>query len=359
MAGHTHGNRSAVTCHLRCGDACSPAGAQHHRRRVLPRRRRARVLSRRVRRRHRAVCRRRRRAVPWLARPPPRRPRAGPGRPRQARPRLPFTAIAPVAATVDDVTVPEGYRWHPIIRWGDPIFAGAPPSTSTHQTAAAQAGSSATTTTTSTSSRPTAQRPRALLCANHEYTNETIMFPPDHRRRRAGESARVAGRARPLASSSWSAAHTGTPWTLRPGRRLNRRITARHPVHGSTGPAAGSDAAARPRPTRPAARVLGTLGNCAGGTTPWGTILSGEENFNGYFRAARHRPAADKRYGLTNTPTARGWELDRPALRHPHRRLRERAQPLRLDRRGRPVRPDVDAGASTPRWAASSTRAPT
>ena len=22
MAGHTHGNRSAVTCHLRCGDAC-------------------------------------------------------------------------------------------------------------------------------------------------------------------------------------------------------------------------------------------------------------------------------------------------------------------------------------------------
>ncbi len=23
MAGQTHGNRSAVTCHLRCGDACS------------------------------------------------------------------------------------------------------------------------------------------------------------------------------------------------------------------------------------------------------------------------------------------------------------------------------------------------
>ena len=25
MAGQTHGNRSAVTCHLRCGDACSIA----------------------------------------------------------------------------------------------------------------------------------------------------------------------------------------------------------------------------------------------------------------------------------------------------------------------------------------------
>ena len=57
--------------------------------------------------------------------------------------------------------------------------------------------------------------------------------------------------------------------------------------------------------------IKGTLGNCSGGTTPWGTILSGEENFNGYF-VAPGTSAADKRYGLTSKPTARQWELDDP-----------------------------------------------
>ncbi len=39
------------------------------------------------------------------------------------------------------------------------------------------------------------------------------------------------------------------------------------------------------------------MNNCAGGTTPWGTILSGEENFNQYFLAAGATPQ-EARYGL-------------------------------------------------------------
>ncbi len=58
---------------------------------------------------------------------------------------------------------------------------------------------------------------------------------------------------------------------------------------------------------------LGTLNNCAGGVTPWGTILSGEENFNQYFaNAGQVTDATAKarlaRYGLAGNASERKWE---------------------------------------------------
>ena len=52
----------------------------------------------------------------------------------------------------------------------------------------------------------------------------------------------------------------------------------------------------------------GTLNNCGSGFTPWGTFLTCEENWPGYFVKTSGRTAADDRIGVDNQGTRYGWE---------------------------------------------------
>ena len=221
--------------------------------------------------------------------------------------KLKFTAIAPVDAAVDAVTVPEGFTWQPVIRWGDPIFNDAPDFDLGNQTAAAQARQFGYNNDyTDILEIPGSKGRRAVLFANHEYTNETIMFPASMP---AADVRKVGAAAHGLTVVELERRNKNTPWSYVKGAGLNRRYL-NDTAYELTGPVAGSPLVqTKADPT--GRRILGTLGNCAGGTTPWGTILSGEENFNGYF-VAPGTSAEDKRYGLTNKPTARQWELDDP-----------------------------------------------
>ena len=79
----------------------------------------------------------------------------------------------------------------------------------------------------------------------------------------------------------------------------NRRIHGNTPIT-IQGPAAGHElmkTAADPSGTE----VLGTLNNCGNGRTPWGTYLTCEENFNGYFgwNGEHTATALENRYGIT------------------------------------------------------------
>lgn len=221
----------------------------------------------------------------------------------------------PVAPNTDDkVTVPEGYAQNVVIRWGEPILRGAPDFDPARQSAKAQSGQFGYNNDFLTLLPLRSERGRQLLVANHEYTNENLMFAGYDPKKPTREQAEIAWAAHGMsvvAVAEETGRHGSGALRPVPRHHLNRRITATTPFE-VTGPVAGSPllrTAADPS----GRRVLGTLNNCAGGTTPWGTVLSGEENFNQYFAHAEkvtdpERARQLKRYGLSGGASERQWE---------------------------------------------------
>lgn len=183
--------------------------------------------------------------------------------------------------------VATGYDAEILLRWGDPVLAGAPEFDVLNQTAAAQLMQFGYNNDFVGFTALNAQGTRGLLCVNHEYTNEEMMFPGLGRQDRSN----FAGMTRALVEIEM-AAHGGTvieiaqrtdgKWAVQRDGRMNRRITPLATEMSLDGPAAGHQRM-QTQHDPSGRRVIGTLNNCAGGMTPWGTWLMAEENFHGYF----------------------------------------------------------------------------
>jgi secreted PhoX family phosphatase len=233
----------------------------------------------------------------------------------------PAQAAGPSSLTFTELTrgldgmhhVPDGYEAQVLIRWGDPIVSGAPAFDPAKLTLAGQQKQFGYNCDfIGLHALPPGSRSgdRFLMVVNHEYTNTNLMF--------AGMGS---GRSANLKSSKEQceielAAHGGSVieitregggWKVVPDSKYARRITGTTEMTVS-GPAAGHDklkTSADPS----GKKVLGMLNNCAGGETPWGTWLTAEENFNGYFGgdAAKMPDAkAYKRYGISKASWY-GW----------------------------------------------------
>src|SRR5690606_4532616 len=84
-------------------------------------------------------------------------------------------------------------------------------------------------------------------------------------------------------------------WDLVPGN-YNRRITAGTPMQ-IAGPVRGSDLV-KTLYSPDGTMARGTINNCAHGYTPWGTYLTCEENWAGYFLNSGELPREHSRYGV-------------------------------------------------------------
>ena len=200
-----------------------------------------------------------------------------------------------------------------IIRWGDPLFDDSPDFDPYNQSAAAQRRQFGYNNDY-IGFVPLSDN-RGLLCVNHEYTSTLLMLP--------NVAKGYPGSITREHCLIELAAHGGSiveiqrdngRWNHVVGSKYNRRITGDTTPMEITGPAAG-----HPRlqtgEDPDGRRVAGTLNNCAGGMTPWGTYLMAEENFNFYFmgQLADDHPEAEnhKRYGVPRGFYQWGRYIDR------------------------------------------------
>ncbi|NNH74461.1 PhoX family phosphatase [Nocardia uniformis] len=219
------------------------------------------------------------------------------------------TDFTPVAPNKEDaLVVPEGYEQGVVIRWGDPVLPDAPKFDFDNQTAAAQAKQFGYNNDFAALLPIEGESDSFLLVVSHEYTTGPFMFPdynPDEPTREQFETELAAHGLSVVEVKGEAGSGKLTPVL----GKYNRRIT------GTTefqliGPAAGSDLV-KTSADAFGLKVAGTFNNCSGGTTPWGTVLSGEENFNQYFGGEIADPVAKdraKRYGLGTNDEPRHWE---------------------------------------------------
>jgi hypothetical protein len=209
------------------------------------------------------------------------------------------------ANSLDTITVPEGYKWEVLAKWGDPLFENSIPfdeeSRGTSESQALAIGDN------NDGMDFFSKAGRNVFVVNNEYVNRDIIFGNRESGKPETDDDVLKGKLGHGVTVMEINRNNGK-WEVVKGSDLNRRITPDTEMI-LTGPAAGHDllkTSADPE----GRTALGTWNNCGNGRTPWGTYLACEENFNGYFSSSEEnfeKTADQKRYGLSNEDWGYGW----------------------------------------------------
>ncbi|MCU4418033.1 PhoX family protein [Acinetobacter bereziniae] len=237
-------------------------------------------------------------------------------------------SFTPVTKNLNDiVTVPAGYEATVLYALGDPLTQNlaewddnnVPSGVSfTARSGDCHDGMSYFGLNSSTAKYDAKASNSGLLVMNHEYINQTFLHPKGATRvngRRPEDEVIREMNAHGVSIIELKKDATSQKVDIVKSSPFNRRITA-STVMDFAGIVAGSDLI-KTKYSPSAKQTRGTHNNCGNGYTPWGTYLTTEENFIGYFVRNKgddtKRTASEiialNRYGLKDGASSRyGWE---------------------------------------------------
>ena len=184
--------------------------------------------------------------------------------------------------------VSAGHAASVVIAWGDALLPGAPafdPAKLDGESQRLQFGTDCDFIAYMPLPRGSDSSDHGLLCVNHENSRLHMMSTEykDHRETLMHSTKKhVECEMAAQGHSVVEVRLVDGRWGVVQGSAYARRLNALDTRFRVSGPAAGHERL-RTKDDPEGLTVLGTFNNCAGGTTPWGTVLVCEENINQVF----------------------------------------------------------------------------
>jgi uncharacterized protein len=209
--------------------------------------------------------------------------------------------------------IPTNYTAKPLLKWGDDLFE-ASPFIAAQITPKSQSRAFGFNNDFIAYMPINASSSHGLLCVNHEYCDPELMFSSQALQSLSEKDfdAELARRSeiemQAHGCSIVEIKRIRGNWQIIVGSSYNHRITAKTKMR-ITGGAAGV-AEMQTSYDATGKLAIGTVGNCSGGTTPWGTVLTAEENFDVYFNGSQQ---------TINKPQYKAYGIGTKSLYHWHK----------------------------------------
>lgn len=198
----------------------------------------------------------------------------------------------PIRPTHDDAFIlPAGLRHEILIRWGEPINSSENFGTNNDFLAFHSLNTKAD---------------EGILLVNHEYFHPVLLHNREMNTPRTKEE--VIREQLSVGNSLLHIKNKDGSWQVVKNSKYNRRITGRTTIPFQPG-----------RKIFGSSQAMGTLANCAGGKTPWGTFLTCEENYDIFYAESsfenRERRFVDNNkfrwhQYFPNPPEHYGWVVE-------------------------------------------------